>query len=220
MSRQTLNLTPALYDYLLAASSREAEVLRELREETAKLSSAQMQISPEQGQLMALLVRLIGAKRILEVGTYTGYSALAMALALPDDGHILCCDLSKEWTDIARRYWRQAGVDDKVELYLRPAVDTLNVLILNHLESSYDFIFIDADKENYALYYEKCLQLLRPGGLIAVDNVLWNGAVCDPHKQDVDTIAIREFNRLRHGDDRVDLAMVPIGDGLTLLRKR
>lgn len=220
MSNQTINLSPELYCYLLDISLREAEVLKALREETACLPNANMQIAPEQGQFMAMLVQLCGAQRVIEVGVYTGYSSLAVAAALPDDGYLLACDVSEEYTDIARRYWQQAGVEHKIDLQLAPAVDTLEQLIHQGQVADFDFAFIDADKENYGAYYERCLALLRPGGLIAVDNVLWSGSVIQPEKQDVDTCAIRAFNEKILADERVDISLVPIGDGLTLARKR
>ncbi len=220
MSRQTLNLTDTLYEYLLAVSSRETEVLRRLREETARLPEARMQIAPEQGQFMALLLKLMGARRVIEVGTYTGYSALAMAQVLPEDGEVLCCDTSKEWTDIARRYWQEAGVAGKMDLRLQPALETLDQLVDEGRSGDFDFAFIAADKENYGPYYERCLGLLRRGGVIAVDNVLWNGSVIDPDADDVDTRAIRAFNEKLRDDRRIDLSLVPIGDGVTLAMKR
>lgn len=179
-----------------------------------------MQIAPEQGQLLALLVRAVAARRIIEVGTFTGYSALVMALALPDDGCLVACDLSEEWTAIARRYWAEAGVADRIDLYLAPAADTLDRLIGEGGAGTYDVAFIDADKENYPLYYERALTLLRTGGLVAVDNVLWGGRVADAAVTDADTVAIRAFNRLLRDDERVDLSLIPIGDGLTVARKR
>lgn len=220
MSNQTINLSPDLYRYMLDISLREAEVLKALREETARLPNANMQIAPEQGQFMALLVQLSGARRVIEVGVYTGYSSLAVAAALPDNGYLLACDISEEYTDIARRYWQQAGIGHKIDLHLAPAVDTLQSLIDRGHPADFDFAFIDADKENYEAYYERCLQLLRPEGLIAVDNVLWNGSVINPEKQDADTRAIRAFNQKLLSDERVDISLVPIGDGLTLARKR
>jgi predicted O-methyltransferase YrrM len=219
MSKQTM-LTEQLYQYLWRSIDREPGLLRQLREETAVLPLARMQIAPDQGQFMALLVKLMGARRVLEVGTFTGYSSLAMALAMPADARIVCCDMSREWTDIARRYWQQAGVADKIELHLQPALQTLDALLGQADAQSFDLAFIDADKENYRVYYERCLQLLRPGGLILVDNVLWAGAVIDDDVQDVDTVAIRAFNAELKNDDRIDLAMVPVGDGLTLAVKR
>ena len=220
MSRQTLNLTDRLYDYLLDVSLREPPLLARLREETAKVPMAEMQISPEQGQFMALLVELIGAHRTLEVGTFTGYSALAVALALPPEGRVITCDINEEMTAIARRYWAEAGVIDKIDLRLAPAVDTLDALLADGQADQFDFAFIDADKTNYLAYYERTLGLLRSGGLIAVDNVLWNGAVADPKRQDDDTSAIRAFNEALHADERVSLSLLPISDGLTLARKR
>ena len=219
MSKHTM-LTDPLYQYLWASIDREPDVLRQCREETAVLPLARMQIAPDQGQFMALLVKLIGARRILEIGTFTGYSALAMALAMPSDASIVCCDLSREWTDIAQRYWRQAGVSDKIELHLQPALQTLDTLVGQGGVGGFDLAFIDADKESYREYYERCLQLLRPGGLILIDNVLWGGAVIDDGVQDVDTVAIRALNADLKSDGRIDLAMVPVGDGLTLAVKR
>lgn len=191
-----------------------------LREETARDEMANMQIAPEQGQFMALLIKMIGARRTLEVGVYTGYSALCTALALPDDGRIIACDVNEEWTTVARRYWQEAGVAHKIDLRLAPASDTLAQLIEDGRAESFDFAFIDADKINYDRYYEQCLALIRPGGLIAVDNVLWDGAVADSSITDPDTEAIRAFNKKIHPDARVDLSLVPIADGLTLARKR
>ena len=220
MGKRTLDLDERLYDYLLSVSSREVPVLRRLREETDKLEEARMQISPDQGQFMALLLKLIGATRVIEIGTFTGYSALVMALALSDDGRIVCCDKSDEWTSIARRYWREAGVEDKIELRLGDALGTLDALMDSGDKNSFDFAFIDADKVNMQNYFERCLALLRQGGLIAVDNVLWGGSVINEEKQDDDTVAIRAFNKQLKEDDRVDIALVSIGDGLTLARKR
>jgi predicted O-methyltransferase YrrM len=209
-----------LYAYLLANSLREPALWRQLREETAKLPMAQMQIAPEQGQFMHLLVRLIGAKRCLEIGTFTGYSALAVASALPPDGLLLCCDVSAEWTTIAQRYWAEAGLADRIALNLRPALQTLDDLLAQGLAGNYDFAFIDADKVNYRNYYERCLKLIRPGGLIVVDNTLWSGAVADPACQDEDSKAIREFNAALHRDPRIDLSLIPVADGLALARVR
>jgi predicted O-methyltransferase YrrM len=220
MSRKTEPLTDALYEYLLDVSLREPDVLRDLRAETAELERATMQISPDQGQFMALLVTLIGARRTLEVGTFTGYSALVVALALPPDGRVVACDVSEEWTGIGKRYWKRAGVAGKIDLRLGPAADTLQRLLDRDGPDQFDFAFIDADKANYDTYYELCLQLVRPGGLIAVDNVLWHGKVIDPAVTDADTEAIRRLNAKLAHDDRVSISLVPIGDGLTLARRR
>jgi caffeoyl-CoA O-methyltransferase len=220
MSDRTTPLTDELYEYVLAHSVREAPILARLREVTAKMPNATMQISPEQGQFMALLVRLIAARRCIEVGTFTGYSSLAIALALPPDGSIIACDVNPETTAIARRFWKEAGIEKKVQLRLQPALQTLDELLAKDGANLFDFAFIDADKESYRAYYEKLLQLIRPGGLIAVDNTLWSGQVANPRDTDSATVALRAFNDYVHRDERVDLALVPIGDGLTLLRKR
>jgi predicted O-methyltransferase YrrM len=220
VSNRTLTVDDTLYRYLLDVSLREPEILARLREETLRLPEASMQISPEQGQFMALLIRLIGARLVLEIGVFTGYSSLVMAQALPGDGRIIACDISHEWTRIARRYWAEAGVADRIELRLGPALDSLGALDRAGWNSRFDLAFIDADKERYAEYYERALALLRPGGLIAIDNTLWNGRVADPTLSDPDTVAIGRLNRLLRNDDRVDLSLVPIGDGLTLARKR
>ena len=219
MSRQ-IALTDELLAYLHKVSLREAEPLRLLREETAKLPMAGMQISPDQWQFMALLVRLIGARRCLEIGTFTGYSSLAVALALPPDGRVVCCDVSEEYTAVARRAWASAGIADKITLHIAPARATLDKLRAAGQRGSFDFAFIDADKENYDAYYEASLELVRPGGLIAIDNVLWSGAVADSKRQDADTKALRALNLKLHDDERIDLSMLPIGDGLTLARVR
>ena len=220
MSRRSIVLTDALYEYLLSVSLREPELLARLRQETARQEMARMQISPEQGQFMFLLLRLIGATRCLEIGVFTGYSSLVTALALPEDGRIVACDVSEEWTAVARRYWRQAGVESKIDLRIAPALETLDRLVEAGETGRFDFAFIDADKESYLSYYERVLQLLRPGGLLAVDNVLWSGRVADPEVSDADTAALRHFNESLHRDERIDLSLVPIGDGLTLARKR
>jgi predicted O-methyltransferase YrrM len=220
MSSRTLQMTDRLYDYLLAASLREPPLLAELRAETAKLPMAVMQISPEQGQFMAFLVETIGARRTVEVGTFTGYSALCVALALPAGGKVIACDISEEYTAVGRRYWSRAGVADKIDLHLAPALETLGRLLAEGGAGSIDFAFIDADKREYDGYYEAVLKLLRSGGIIAIDNVLWDGAVADPTKQDDDTRAIRALNEKLKADSRVSLSLVPIGDGLTLARKR
>lgn len=219
MSRQ-LNLDERLYRYLVEHSVREPQVLRELREETAKLPMAGMQIGPDQGQFMALLVKLMGAKRCLEIGVFTGYSSLSVALALPPDGRLIACDMSEEWTAIARRYWEKAGVARKIDLRLGQALATLDALRSGGGEGSFDFAFIDADKGNYLAYYERCLQLVRRGGLIAVDNTLWSGDVANPDNRKSDTVSLRRFNEALHRDERIDLAMLPVGDGLTLALKR
>ncbi|NHA16115.1 class I SAM-dependent methyltransferase [Thioalkalivibrio sp. XN279] len=220
MSNRTVSLDDALYHYLLGASLREHPALARLRAETATHPQVNMQIAPEQGQFMALLVRLMGASRCIEVGVFTGYSSLAVALALPPGGRIVACDVSDEYTAMARRYWAEAGVSDRIDLRLAPALETLDTLLAEGEAGTCDFAFIDADKEAYPDYYERLLQLLRPGGLIAVDNTLWDGAVADPANQAPDTVAIRAFNARLHGDERIDLSLVPIGDGLTLARKR
>jgi predicted O-methyltransferase YrrM len=221
MSSRTIQVTEPLYDYLLSVSLREPAILTKLREETAPLEAAGMQISPEQGQFMRLLVKMLGAKRTLEIGVFTGYSSLSIALVLPDDGQIVACDVNPEWTAIARRYWQAAGIAHKIDLYLAPATDTLAALVANQANhGTFDFAFIDADKTNYATYYEQTLKLLRRGGVVAIDNVLWDGAVIDESNQEADTQAIRSLNQMIHKDDRVDLSLTPIGDGLTLARKR
>ncbi len=220
MSRRTEPLTDELYDYLLRVSMREPEILRRLREETGSLEKAGMQISPEQGQFMTLLVELMGARRTLEVGTFTGYSALVVALALPTDGRIVACDVSEEWTSVARRYWEEAGVAHMIDLRLGPALETLESLLGEGRRGEFDFAFIDADKANYQTYFELALELVRSGGLIAIDNTLWHGRVIDPAVTDGDTEAIRRFNERLKADERVTLSLVPIGDGLSLARKR
>jgi predicted O-methyltransferase YrrM len=220
MTNRSISLTDSLYEYLLSVSLREPDLLRRLRAETASLTEARMQIAPEQGQFMALLVRLMGARRCLEVGVFTGYSSLAIALALPDDGRIVGCDVSAEWTAVARRYWAAADVAHKVDLRLAPALETLQGLLAAGEAGSFDFAFLDADKENYPAYYELLLELVRPGGLIVVDNTLWSGRVADPANQEASTVALRRFNEQLHRDGRVDLSLVPVGDGLTFARRR
>ncbi len=219
MSSKTFTLPDGLYQYLLANSLRDSELLRELRSVTASDPMARMQISPEQGQFMALLVQLMGAKRCLEVGVFTGYSSLSVALALPVDGKLVACDVSAEWTAIARRFWEKAGVADKIDLRLAPATQTLDALLAEGRAESFDFAFIDADKENYLNYYQRCLKLVRRGGLIAVDNTLWSGRVADPGNQESDTVHIRAFNARLHDDARIRLSLLPLGDGLTLALK-
>jgi caffeoyl-CoA O-methyltransferase len=208
-------ITDALYEYVLAHGARETKVQRALRMQTRKLPMAEMQIGPDQAALLQVLVRLARAKRCIEVGTFTGYSALAVALALPRDGSIVCCDVSEEWTSIGRRYWRKAGVERKIDLRLGPALETLRAL-----RGRFDFAFIDADKRNYWKYYERCLALLRRGGLVAVDNTLWGGSVTDPKKRSESTVALRKFNRRVAKDRRVEIALLTVGDGLTLAVKR
>jgi caffeoyl-CoA O-methyltransferase len=220
LSNRTLNLSDALYSYLLDNSLRETDLMRRLREETASLPGAGMQIGPEQGQFMALLVELMGAKRCLEIGTYTGYSALAVALALPPDGRLLACDVNEETTAVAKRYWAESGVAERIELRLAPALETLESLIAEGAENTYDFVFIDADKTNYDAYYERALTLLRPGGLVVVDNVLWDGAVINSASTDPATRAIRALNAKVKSDQRVSCSLLPVGDGLLLARRR
>ncbi|MGB7479437.1 MAG: class I SAM-dependent methyltransferase [Burkholderiaceae bacterium] len=219
MSRRSLQLDDQLYRYLLEHSLREHPALAALRQATAGRPHANMQIAPEQGQLMALLVRLMGARRCIEIGVFTGYSALAVALALPDDGRLLACDISTEYTDVARPYWEAAGVAGKIALRLAPAQDTLDAELAAGAAGSYDFAFIDADKGGYDGYYERCLQLLRAGGLIALDNMLWGGSVARP-AADADTRALQALNDKLLRDERIDLSLLPVGDGLTLVRKR
>ncbi|HUF76229.1 MAG TPA: class I SAM-dependent methyltransferase [Longimicrobiales bacterium] len=220
MTRRSIDLTDELYDYLVGVSVREPDVLRRLREETAELDQAAMQIGPEQGQLMALLLELIGARAVLEIGTFTGYSALVMALALPEGGRIVACDVSAEWTAVARRYWKEAGVAHKIDLRLGPALETIDALLAEGRAGTFDFVFVDADKSSYDAYYERSLELLRTGGLVAIDNVLWSGKVADPAEDDEDTVALRALNAKLKDDERVSLSLVPIGDGLTLAMKR
>jgi caffeoyl-CoA O-methyltransferase len=219
MSSRTLALTDALREYLLAVSVREMDVLKRLREETARMPHASMQISPEQGQFMHLLVHLMQATKVLEIGVFTGYSSLWMATALPERGRIVACDVSEEWTSIARRYWKEAGVETKIDLRIAPALGTLDSLMAGGEGGSFDVAFIDADKENYITYYENALQLIRPGGLIAIDNVLWEGKVIDPVSSDPLARAIRKFNEYLKDDRRVVMSMLPIGDGLSLVLK-
>ena len=219
MSRRSIGLSDELHAYLLVVSLSEPPLLARLRAETAALPQAGMQIAAEQGQFLALLVRLMAARRILEIGTFTGYSALAMALALPDDGRILTCDVSEEWTTVAKRYWVEAGVIDKVTLRLGPALATLDGLLAAGEAGHWDMIFLDADKEGYTAYYERAMALLRGGGLLLADNTLWDGRVADPADRSPSTEGVRAFNRTLAMDPRIDLSLVPIGDGLTLARK-
>ena len=219
MSNRTIRMNDALDAYLGRVSLRETDVQRRLREETAVLEYAGMQISPVQGQLMRMLAGLVGARRAIEVGVFTGYSALSVALALPEDGELVACDVNEEWTAIARRYWSEAGVDSKIRLEIAPAVETLDNLIREGRSGEFDIAFIDADKTSYDLYYERCLELLRPGGLVLVDNVLWSGKVADETDRSEDTVALRAFNAKLRDDSRIELCMLPVGDGLTIARK-
>jgi len=219
MSNQTIQVDENLYQYILSVSLREDALLRALREETSQLEMARMQISPEQGQFMALLMKLTGARRYLEVGTFTGYSALVCALAMPDDAELFALDISEEWTAIARRYWEEAGVAERISLRLGSASETMQAMLPAE-QDSFDAIFIDADKTGYAAYIQYGFELLRPGGFLMLDNVLWGGNVIDPTDDDEDTVAIRRVNEAMLADERFDLSLVPIGDGLTLARKR
>lgn len=220
MSIKTLNITPNLYEYLLSVSVKEAEVLRELREEASSHPLGKMQISPDEAQFLSFLIKLIGAKKILEIGVFMGYSSTAMALALPEDGQIIACDNSREFTDIAQRYWQKAKVDDKITLHLKPALETLQELINQGEKETFDFVFIDADKSNYDNYYEKSLELVRKGGLIAIDNILWDGKVADENITDNRTEKIRELNAKLAKDDRIELSLITIADGVTLVMKK
>lgn len=220
MSTRTIQVTDAVHGYLLRETLREPELLARLRDETAKMPNSNMQISPEQGQFMRLLVELGGVERALEIGVFTGYSSLSVALALPEGGSIVACDVSEEYTSVARRYWKEAGVAERIELRLGPAAETLARLVEEGAGGSFDFSFIDADKSSYDVYYERSLELLRPGGLIAIDNALWGGRVADESDQEANTRAIRALNSKIAADERVSMSMVPIGDGLLLARKR
>jgi predicted O-methyltransferase YrrM len=217
-NKPTLDLTQ-IHTYVTEHSIRDDKILQALRAETAKDDMARMQIAPEQGQFMALLVRLINAERIIEVGTFTGYSSLCMARALPDHGELICCDVNEHWTAIAQRYWRAAGVADKIKLVLAPAMETLQRLIDEGRSEQFDMAFIDADKAHYDGYYELCLQLIRPNGIILLDNMLWRGRVADPRKQDADTVAIRKLNEKLKQDERIDISLLTIADGVSLARK-
>ena len=221
MSSHTISLTDTLHEYLLRVGTRESDIAKELRAETLRATRAHgMQISPEQGAFMQLLVRLLGARQTLEVGTFTGYSALVVAEALPADGRVIACDVSEEWTSVGKPFWERAGVADRIDLRLRPATETLDALIEEGRSGEFDFAFIDADKANYDAYYERCLRLLRVGGVIGIDNVLWGGRVVARRANDEDTQAIRAVNEKVAADERVDVAMLPVGDGLTLAVKR
>ena len=220
MTNRSLNLDDALYQYLLDVSLRESPLLKRLREETARLPTARWQIAPEQGQFMALLVQISGARKILEIGTFTGYSALCMAQAMPADGRLICCDLPGDYNAIAERYWHEAGVAERIDLRLAPALETLSALERGGQSESFDLIFIDADKANYRVYLEHALVLVRQGGLILFDNVLWSGRVLEQSPESADTRAIQALNRGLLRDSRIDLSLLPLGDGLTLCRKR
>ena len=220
MSNRTISMNDKLYSYLLKVSLREPPILKRLRNETARHPKHSMQISPEQGQFMRMLIHLMGASRCIEVGVFTGYSSLSVALALPHAGRIVACDVSEEYTLVAKRYWKQAGVDGKIDLHIGPALATLDAMLRRGEAGRYDFAFIDADKRNYLNYYRRLLRLVRPGGLIAVDNVLWSGRVTESRDRSIDTLAIRRFNKVLQSDKRIELSLVPIGDGLTLARKQ
>jgi predicted O-methyltransferase YrrM len=220
MSRFSINLSDEVNTYLHSVSLREDPILQQLREETSKHKWGMMQISPEQGQFMALLLKILGAKRVIELGVFSGYSSLVMAMALPADGQIIACDVNEEYTNIAKRYWEQAGVKEKIDLRLAPGLETLEALLSAGEAGTFDFAFVDAVKEEYEDYYKILFELIRAGGVIGFDNVLWNGSVANPEKQSDETNAIRAFNKYMHKDQRVDISMVPIGDGLTLARKR
>jgi predicted O-methyltransferase YrrM len=217
---KTALLSDRLYEYLLSVSVREPDLLRQLREETAQMPQGRMQIAPDQGAFMGLLIQLMGAAKTLEVGVFTGYSSLCIALALPAEGKLVACDVSHKYTAIAQRYWQQAGVDSKIDLHIAPALETLDQLLAAGEANTFDFAFIDADKGNYDGYYERSLQLLRPGGLIAIDNVLWGGRVIDPSDREAETLAIRALNEKLHKDPRISLSVLSISDGLTLALKR
>jgi predicted O-methyltransferase YrrM len=219
MSKNPVSHHPGLYEYILSISIRETREQTSLREITQNLEWSNMQISPDQGQFMAMLVKITGAKNIIEIGTFTGYSALSMALALPGDGKIIACDVSREWADIGRPFWEQAGVAEKIDLRIGPALDTLDQLIKEFQKNYFDMVFIDADKSNYSNYYERALRLIRPNGLILVDNVFWDGAVVDENDQSEDTVSIRALNEAISKDQRVDISMISVGDGLFLVRK-
>jgi predicted O-methyltransferase YrrM len=220
MSSKTFQLDEGVHQYLVANTIRDLDVLHRLREETAGMEAGGMQISPEQGQFMQFLIKATKARRALEVGTFTGYSSLAVALALPEDGEVVACDVSEEFTTVARRYWEEAGVANRIHLRLGPGVETLEAMLDAGEGESFDFAFIDADKPNYERYYELCLQLVRPGGVIGIDNTLWGGSVADPSAQDESTVVIRTLNEKIRNDERVDMSLVPIGDGLLLACKR
>ncbi len=217
---KTINLDDEIYRYLLSHSVHESEILNELREETSRQSLSRMQIAPDQGQLLSMLVRLCNARKAIEIGVFTGYSSICIAQALPEDGALIACDISEEWTTIASKYWQRAGLSNRIDLQIAPALQTLKKLLDMGEQSSFDFAFIDADKENYLAYYEACLQLVRKGGLICIDNVLWSGKVLETEDQDDETRAIQELNEHLFSDDRIDLVMLPVADGISLAMKK
>ena len=220
MANKTMGISDDLAAYVVKVGTREPDVLARLREETAAIPQHNMQIAPEQGAFLALLVELIGARRCIEVGTFTGYSSTAVALALPEDGQIVCCDVSEEWTSLARTYWAEAGVSGKVDLRIAPATETLDQLVAGGQEATYDFAFVDADKAGYDAYYERLLRLVRPGGLIVFDNMLWGGDVLDTDPSDEDTKALQALNAKLARDERITLCLLPVADGVTLARRR
>lgn len=220
MSTTRLDISDELAAYIRDSSLREPELLARLRAETAGLPSGSMQVTPEQGQFLSLLARALNAKDAIEIGVFTGYSSLVVALALPSDGNLIACDINEEYTEIAQRYWREAGVSNKIDLRLGPAVATLDRIIADGYAENFDFVFIDADKQNYDAYYERALVLLRQGGIVAIDNVLWKGRVIDPTSTDADTKSIRVLNAKLAKDERVCISMLPIGDGVTVALKR
>ncbi len=219
MSNRTLSIDDRIYDYIRTVSINEPELLQQLRKETAKIEYSEMQISPEQGQFMSLLIKLMAATRAIEIGTFTGYSSICIASAMPENGKLICCDISSQWTGVAEKYWALAELKNKIDLHIQSAAQTLQKLLDDGDEKSFDFIFIDADKQNYIIYYEMALRLLRKGGIIAVDNTLWSGAVADPQNNEASTHAIRRFNAMLKNDDRVSHSLLTIGDGLTLILK-
>jgi predicted O-methyltransferase YrrM len=220
MANKTIGISDELAAYVLKVGTREPDILVRLREETAALPQHGMQIAPEEGAFLAMLVELTGARRCIEIGTFTGYSSLAVARALPDDGRLVCCDVSEEWSSLARKYWDEAGVAGKIDLHVAPAVETLDQLLASDQEATYDLAFVDADKSGYDGYYERLMRLVRPGGLIVFDNTLWGGEVLDEDTQDKDTRAIRALNTKLEGDERISLCLLPIADGVTLARRR
>ena len=220
MANKTLGISDELADYVVKVGTREPDVLARLRAETAALPQHDMQIAPEEGAFLAMLVELMGARRCIEIGTFTGYSSTAVALALPDDGKLLCCDVSEEWTSVARQYWDQAGVAAKIDLRIAPAAETLDELLAQGEEDSYDFAFVDADKRGYEGYYERLMRLVRRGGLIAFDNTLWGGEVLDKDTEDTNTRAIQALNARLAEDERIKVCLLPVADGVTLARRR